>query len=175
MSRIGKQAIAIPEGVSVDVKDGLVTVKGKLGSLERKMRPEVKLSVGDAKLEFTVENPEHSKYWGLERSLINNMVIGVTQGYKRSLELVGTGYRITQKGNYLVFFVGHSHDIWFELPEGITAEIKVNKLTLSGIDKQKVNQAAAVIRGFRKPEPYKGKGIKYSDEIIRRKAGKTAG
>ncbi len=175
MSRIGKQAIVIPEGVSVDVKDGLVTVKGKLGSLERKMRPEVKLSVEDAKLEFTVENPEHSKYWGLERSLINNMVIGVTEGYKKSLELVGTGYRINQNGNYLVFFVGHSHDIWFELPEGITAEVKANKVTLSGTDKQKVNQAAAVIRGFRKPEPYKGKGIKYSDEIIRRKAGKTAG
>lgn len=175
MSRIGKQSVVLPKAVTVEVKDGLVTVKGKLGSLERKMRPEVKLDVKDGSLNFSVENSDDNKYWGLERSLINNMVIGVSQGYTRSLELIGTGYRISQSGSYLVFFVGHSHDIWYELPEGITAEVKANKLTLSGTDKQKVNQAAAIIRGFRKPEPYKGKGIKYSDEIIKRKAGKTAG
>jgi len=175
VSRIGKQPVLIPEGVTVTIDNNTVKIEGKLGTLTYETRPEVKIEEKEGQIVLSVDSVANSNYWGLTRSLINNMIVGVTKGYSRTLEVIGTGYRISEQKGYLIFFVGHSHNIWYEIPEGIKTEIKGSKLTLTGIDKQKVNQSAAVIRSFRKPEPYKGKGIKYSDEIIRRKAGKTAG
>ena len=173
MSRIGKNPVVIPEGVTVNIDGNVISVKGKLGELSYTKRDEVKIVQEDGRLVFSVESPEFSSYWGLTRTLVANMVEGVSKGYSKTLEVVGTGYKITQKGKYLVFFLGHSHDIWYEVPEGITAEVKDNKVTLKGFDKQKVGQAAAVIRSFRKPEPYKGKGVRYLGEVIKRKAGKS--
>lgn len=175
MSRIGKQPVLIPEGVTVTFKNSIITVKGKLGELTQLVKQDVQVEVKENKVVFSVTDSAMGKYWGLYRSLTESMVGGVTKGYTRTMEVVGTGYKISEKNGYLIFYVGHSHDIWYEIPTGIKTEIKGNKVTLSGIDKQKVNQSAAVIRTFRKPEPYKGKGIKYSDEVIKLKAGKTAG
>ncbi len=173
MSRIGKNPIVIPEGVTVKVEGNDISVKGKLGELTYTKRDEVNVNLDGNTVVFSVENSEYSSYWGLTRTLVANMVEGVSNGFSKTLEVIGTGYKITQKGKYLVFFLGHSHDIWYEVPEGITAEIKDNKVTLKGFDKQKVGQAAAVIRSFRKPEPYKGKGVRYLNEVIKRKAGKS--
>jgi len=175
VSRIGKQPVLIPEGVTVTIDNNVITVKGKLGELTREIKQDVQVEVKDGQVVFSITNPLNSKYWGLYRSLTEGMIAGVTKGFTRTLEVIGTGYKISEKKGYLIFYVGHSHDIWYEIPQGIKVEIKGNKVTLGGIDKQKVNQSAAVIRTFRKPEPYKGKGIKYSDEVIKRKAGKTAG
>jgi len=173
VSRIGKNPVIVPEDVTVKIDGNVIFVKGKLGELSYTKRDEVSVSQEGNKLVFSVESPEYSSYWGLTRTLVANMVEGVSKGYSKTLEVVGTGYKITQKGKYLVFFLGHSHDIWYEIPEGITAEVKDNKVTLKGYDKQKVGQAAAVIRSFRKPEPYKGKGVRYHGEVIKRKAGKS--
>ena len=173
MSRIGKNPVVLPEGVTVDLKGSLISVKGKLGTLTYDKRDEVNVSLENNTLVFSVDNPEFSSYWGMTRTLVANTVEGVSKGYSKTLEVIGTGYKITQKGRYLVFFLGHSHDIWYEIPEGLTAEIKANKVTINGYDKQKVGQAAAVIRSFRKPEPYKGKGVRYLGEVIKKKAGKS--
>jgi large subunit ribosomal protein L6 len=173
VSRIGKNPVVIPEGVTVNVEGSVVSVKGGLGNLTYTKRDEVNVDVEGNSIVFSVDKPEFSSYWGLTRTLVANMVEGVSKGFSRTLEVIGTGYKITQKGKYLVFFLGHSHDIWYEVPEGLTAEIKDNKVTIKGYDKQQVGQAAAVIRSFRKPEPYKGKGVRYLGETIRKKAGKS--
>ena len=176
MSRIGKMPIAIPAGVTVDVaENNKVTVKGPKGTLERVMAPEMEIKVEGA--EITVSRPNDLKrnksLHGLTRTLINNMVVGVTNGYEKKLEVNGVGYRAAKQGKKLVLNLGYSHPIEMEDPEGLETKVEDNKIIVSGIDKEKVGQYAAEIRSTRAPEPYKGKGIKYDYEVIRRKVGKT--
>ena len=177
MSRIGKMPIAIPAGVTVDVaENNKVTVKGPKGTLERVMAPEMKIAVEGA--EVTVSRPNDLKrnksLHGLTRTLINNMVIGVTDGYEKKLEVNGVGYRAAKQGKKLVLNLGYSHPVEMEDPEGVETVVDgTNVIFVKGIDKEKVGQYAAEIRDKRRPEPYKGKGIKYADEHIRRKVGKT--
>jgi large subunit ribosomal protein L6 len=168
--------VHIPDGVSVEVKDGnIVTVKGAKGTLVRTMPAEMGIEVKDN--EVIVTRPDDQKknkaLHGLTRSLINNMVIGVHDGFSKVLEINGVGYRANKQGKKLVLSLGYSHPVEMEDPEGIETKVEENKITVSGISKEKVGQYAAEIRGKRPPEPYKGKGIKYADEIIRRKEGKT--
>ena len=176
MSRIGKMPIAIPAGVTVSVaENNFVTVKGPKGTLERALSPELSIKVEGA--EIIVERPNDLKriksLHGLTRTLINNMVVGVTEGYKKVLEINGVGYRAAKQGKKLTLNLGYSHPVEMEDPEGIETEVQDNKIIVKGIDKEKVGQFAAEIRDKRRPEPYKGKGIKYADEVIRRKVGKT--
>ena len=177
MSRIGKMPIAIPAGVTVDIaENNKVTVKGPKGELSRVLVPEMSIKIENN--EVVVERPNDVKKMkalhGLTRSLINNMVIGVTKGYSKKLEINGVGYRAAKQGKKLTLSLGYSHPVEMEDPEGITTELEGQTVIIvSGIDKEKVGQYAAEIREKRKPEPYKGKGIKYSDETIRRKVGKT--
>ena len=178
MSRIGKHSISIPQGVNVTVDaNNIVTVTGPKGTLSRDVHKDIKVVVENN--EITVVNEadkkELSKFQGLARQLINNMVVGVTQGFERRLTINGVGYRITQKGQDLVLNVGYSHPVEMEDPEGLESVVDGSglKITIKGIDKEKVGQYAANIREKRAPEPYKGKGIKYADEVIRRKVGKT--
>jgi large subunit ribosomal protein L6 len=175
MSRIGKKPVSIPEGVSVDHNGSELSVKGPKGLLSMNILEEVNVSVGDNKI--TVKANGNSKtarsYWGMQRTLIDNMVVGVTAGYEKKLEINGVGYRAQMKGKTLNLQLGYSHDIDFPVPEGITIKCPdQTNITISGIDKQKVGQTAAKIREYRKPEPYKGKGIKYAGEYIFRKEGK---
>ena len=176
MSRIGKMPIAIPAGVTVDVaENNKVTVKGPKGTLERVMAPEMEIKVEGA--EVTVSRPNDLKrsksLHGLTRTLIHNMVVGVTDGYTKNLEVNGVGYRASKQGKKLVLALGYSHPVEMEDPEGITTTVQDAIISVSGIDKEKVGQYAAEIRDKRRPEPYKGKGIKYQTETIRRKVGKT--
>ena len=177
MSRIGRMPIAIPAGVTVDIaENNKVTVKGPKGTLERVVLPEMGVKVEDGNI--TVPRPNDSKKMkalhGLTRSLLNNMVIGVTEGYSKKLEIKGVGYRAQKQGNKLILSLGYSHPVEMIDPEGVTTTLPdANTIIVSGIDKEKVGQYAAEIRDKRRPEPYKGKGIKYSDEVIRLKAGKT--
>ncbi|MBQ8955720.1 MAG: 50S ribosomal protein L6 [Lachnospiraceae bacterium] len=176
MSRIGKMPIAIPSGVTVNVaENNTVTVKGPKGELTRTLPAVLNIKQEDGQL--TVERPNDEKetkaLHGLTRSLLNNMVIGVTDGYSKTLEINGVGYRAAKQGKTLNLSLGYSHPVIMEDPEGITTEVKDNQIIVSGISKEAVGQYAAVIRAKRPPEPYKGKGIKYSDEVIRRKVGKT--
>ena len=176
MSRIGKMPIAIPAGVTVEVaENNTVTVKGPKGTLSRAVAPEMEIKVEGA--EVVVNRPNDLKRMkslhGLTRTLINNMVVGVTQGYEKSLEINGVGYRAVKEGKKLNLTLGYSHPVIMEDPEGVESSVDQNKIIVKGIDKEKVGQYAAQIRDKRRPEPYKGKGIKYSDEVIRRKAGKT--
>ena len=177
MSRIGRMPIAIPAGVTVAVaENNKVTVKGPKGELERVLPAEMDIKVEGA--EVLVSRPNDLKKMkslhGLTRTLIANMVTGVTNGYEKVLEVNGVGYRAQKQGNKLVLSLGYSHPVEMEDPEGITSEVEgQNKITIKGIDKEKVGQYAAEIRDKRRPEPYKGKGIKYADEVIRRKVGKT--
>ncbi|MBR0145312.1 MAG: 50S ribosomal protein L6 [Eubacterium sp.] len=176
MSRIGKMPIAIPAGVTVDIaENNKVTVKGPKGELSRQLAPEMELKIDNG--ELTVNRPNDLKrnksLHGLTRTLIHNMVIGVTDGYKKTLEVNGVGYRASKQGKKLVLNLGYSHPVEMEDPEGLTTEVQDNKIIVSGIDKEKVGQYAAEIREKRAPEPYKGKGIKYDYEVIRRKVGKT--
>ncbi len=176
MSRIGRLPVVIPAGVTVDVKAGNeVTVKGPNGTLERKLPAEMKIEVEGN--EIKVSRPNDLKRMkslhGLTRSLIQNMVTGVTEGYKKVLEVNGVGYRAQKQGKKLVLSLGYSHPVEMDDPEGVESSVDGNKITVSGISKEKVGQYAAEIRTKRPPEPYKGKGIKYEDEIIRRKVGKT--
>ena len=175
MSRIGKKPIPIPKGVTIDLKDNLVNVKGPKGELKRKIHPKVSLQVEDEHILVTVEDEsrESRALHGLFGALISNMVTGVSQGFERVLEIVGIGYRAELSGNVATFHLGYSHPIKYELPKGIEAKIERTRITLSGIDNEILGMTAAKIRSFRKPEPYKGKGIKYVDEYVRRKAGKT--
>ena len=182
MSRIGKKPIQIPAGVTVDMTEAQVSVKGPKGTLTLAIHPHVRFerrkdeSLGDV-IDVKVKNEEEKKdrsLWGLFQRLVANMITGVTKGYEKSLEFVGVGYKVSVAGKTVKMDVGFSHEVDFPLPAGIEAKADKNILTLTGIDKQLVGETAANIRRIRKPEPYKGKGIKYVGEVIRRKAGKSA-
>lgn len=183
MSRIGKKPVTIPAGVTVSVSaTNVVTVKGPKGELTETVDRDIKVEVKDGHVEVTrpTDQIRHRAMHGLYRSLISNLVKGVTEGYKKNLELVGVGYKASNTGNLLDLSLGYSHNIIFEVPKELkvaTAQEKGQnpQITLEGIDKQLLGQVAAKIRGLRKPEPYKGKGVKYVGEYIRRKAGKAAG
>ncbi len=182
MSRIGKKPISIPAGVTVTVKDAVVTVKGPKGELSQEVDRDITVTVEGAELMVTrpTEQIRHRAMHGLYRSLIANLVKGVTEGYKKELELVGVGFKAANQGNLLDLALGYSHNIIFEIPKELkvstTTEKGQNpKIFLEGSDKQLIGAVAAKLRSLRKPEPYKGKGVKYSDEIVRRKAGKAAG
>ena len=176
MSRIGKMPIAIPAGVTVEVaENNKVTVKGPKGTLERTLPGEMKITQNDGVI--TIERPNDLKreksLHGLTRSLLHNMVVGVSAGFEKKLEVNGVGYRAAKSGNTLTLNLGYSHPVEMTDPEGVTTEVQGNVITVKGIDKEAVGQFAANIRDKRRPEPYKGKGIKYADEVIRRKVGKT--
>jgi len=175
MSRIGKKPIQIPKGVTIDLKDDLLKIKGPKGELERKIHPKVSLQIDDGQILISVEEEgrETRALHGLFGALIANMVTGVSEGFERVLEIVGIGYRAELSGSEVTFHLGYSHPITYELPKGVDAKIEKTKITLTGIDKETLGMTAAKIRSFRKPEPYKGKGIKYAEEYIKRKAGKT--
>jgi large subunit ribosomal protein L6 len=175
MSRIGKMPIPIPKEVKVDLKGDLLTVKGPKGELRCNIHPKVKINIESDQILVSVnhEDKESKSCHGLFRVLIANMVTGVNKGFERVLEIVGVGYRAELSGRTATFHLGYSHPVVFELPDGINAQIEKTKISLSGIDKELLGRTAAKIRSFRKPEPYKGKGIRYAGEIIRRKAGKT--
>jgi len=176
MSRIGKLPVAIPKGVTVTVAGGRVAVKGPKGDLSTHVLIGTAVSVDDAEVKVTAERLTRNPAFGTMRANINNMVLGVTQGFSKTLEIVGTGYRAASEGKALVLQVGYSHPVKFMPPEGVSIKVEnPTRLTVSGADKIAVGQAAANIRSIRPPEPYKGKGIKYEGEYIRRKAGKTAG
>ena len=182
MSRIGRKPLEIPKGVTVSISNDTVSTKGPKGTLTLKRHKdiEIKQAKSDDKKDVIVFErkgdlgPERAAH-GLMRALVGNMLTGVTQGFTRQLEINGVGYKAEIKGSMLVLSLGYSHPIEYNLPEGITAKVEKNVLTLSGIDRQALGAATAKIRSFRPPEPYKGKGIKYSGETILRKAGKTAG
>lgn len=180
MSRIGKAPIKIPAGVTVTIKDNIVTVKGKLGELTQEVKDiTVKQEEGQLVLEATEQTKDNNAKHGLYRALLNNMVVGVSEGFTKELELVGVGYRASNQGQKLDLALGFSHNIILELPTDIKLETVSEKgknpiIKLTSHDKQLVGQVAAKIRSFRKPEPYKGKGIKFVGEILRRKAGKSA-
>ncbi len=176
MSRIGKLPVPIPAGVKVSLDANEMTVAGPKGTLTQKLHERMIIAVEAEQINVTRPSDEKSDLalHGLTRSLINNMVVGVTHGFKKDLEINGVGYRAEISGNVLTLSLGYSHPVVYELPEGITVEVeKQTKLSVSGIDKQLVGSASAKIRSFRAPEPYKGKGIKYADERILRKAGKA--
>jgi len=177
MSRIGKKPIIIPEGVKVTLEDNILKVVGSKGELSLKIPKGVMVNIKEKQIHVSVINAKDKKYrslWGTIARLITNMIKGVTEGYSKSLELVGIGFKVAVSGNEVVMELGYSHPIKYQLPEGITATVSKNILTISGIDKALVGNVAAEIRKLRKPEPYKGKGIKYVGEIIRKKAGKAA-
>ena len=182
MSRIGKKPIVIPSGVTINAKDNVVVVKGPKGELQQEIDRDITIEINGSELVLTrpTDQIRHRAMHGLYRSLINNLVTGVTTGYKRDLELVGVGFKASNIANVLDLALGYSHNIIFEIPK----ELKVTTLTekgknpvisLEGIDKQLIGQVAAKLRSLRKPEPYKGKGVKYVGEVLRRKAGKAAG
>ncbi|MEM7036758.1 MAG: 50S ribosomal protein L6 [Bacteroidota bacterium] len=181
MSRIGKKPISIPSGVSIDVKDNVVTVKGPKGELNQAIDTDLKVEIADGKLSVSrpTDQKRHRAMHGLYRTLIYNMVVGVSEGYKKELELVGVGYKADSTGQLLEMNLGYSHLITMVLPKEIKVATETKKgqpplITLEGIDKQLVGHIASKIRSLRKPEPYKGKGVRYKGEIIRRKAGKAA-
>ena len=175
MSRIGKRPIPIPKNVNVEIKEEVLVLKGPLGELRRKLHPAVQISTKDGQILVTVEDSgkKAKALHGLYRALIANMVNGVSTGFERVLDIVGVGYRAELAGRTATFHLGYSHPVQFELPKGVDAKIEKTRITLKGIDKELLGRTAAKIRAFRKPEPYKGKGIKYVEETIRRKAGKT--
>lgn len=181
MSRTGNLPIQIPEKVTVEVKDNVITVKGPVGELEQKINKEIKINKDDSQivLERPSEAIRHKAMHGLYRSLVANMIEGVSEGFSKQLELVGVGFKAENKGQIIDFTLGYSHHIYFEIPEEIQIECKTEKrkntiVTLKSADKQLLGQVVAKIREFRPPEPYKGKGIRFVGEEIRRKAGKTA-
>ena len=176
MSRIGKQPVPVPDKVDVTIDGASVRVKGPLGQLERTFR-DVSFEQADGNVTVIPESHGrvHRAMWGLGRTLLNNMVVGVSAGFEKKLEINGVGYRAEQSGNSVRFLLGYSHHIDFPVPDGIKIAVdKQTSVTVSGIDKELVGQTAAKIRALRPPEPYKGKGVKYADEVIRRKAGKAA-
>ncbi len=178
MSRVGKKPIQIPEKVTVTISGNLVTVKGPKGELRNEFPGSVTVAQEDGQITVVRSSDDKNirALHGLTRALINNMIIGVTKGFSKTLDLVGVGYKVEQKEKNILLSLGYSHPIYFMPPDNV--EIKVNtptQMVISGIEKYSVGQIAAKIRSFKLPEPYKGKGIKYSDEVIRRKAGKTAG
>ncbi len=181
MSRIGFKPITIPEGVNIDIKDNIVTVKGKLGELTQEIKGDIQLDIKDGVLEVKrpSESKQHKAMHGLYRSLLYNMIEGVSKGWTKELELVGVGYKASNQGQLLDLSLGFSHNIMIELPKEVKVETTSEKgknpiVKLTSFDKQLIGHIAAKIRSFRKPEPYKGKGVRYKGEEIRRKAGKTA-
>ena len=187
MSRIGKLPINIPAGVTVTLKDNVVSVKGPKGELSQAVDPSIIVTIEDNVIKFsideqndTVEQKQKQAYHGLYRALVNNMVVGVSEGYKKEMELVGVGYRVSNQGNLVEFSLGYTHSIFNQLPPEIKVETKTERnknpyISLESCDKQLLGLVCAKIRSFRKPEPYKGKGILYVGEQIRRKSGKSAG
>ena len=178
MSRIGKKPITVPSGVTVSVDGSKIKVKGPKGELERVIRSEIAVEQNDGEITLTRPNDskENRAYHGLTRALIANMVEGVTSGFKKTLEIIGVGYRAEKKGETLVLTVGYSHQVVYPQPAGITLTAQTpTVVVIEGIDKQKVGQVAAELRAVRPPEPYKGKGIRYQGEQVRRKAGKAGG
>ena len=178
MSNIGKQPIVIPGDVNIEISNQNISVKGKLGELNLTYDTRIKIANSDNKIivSRSSDKKESRELHGLYRALVNNMIIGVTDGYSKELNLVGVGYTTEIKGTFILINAGYSHAIYFEIPDGIDVETPNNTtIIIKGINKQNVGDVAAKIRQIRKPEPYKGKGIKYSDEVIRRKAGKTVG
>jgi large subunit ribosomal protein L6 len=176
MSRIGRLPITVPSGVEVKVDGNVVSVKGSKGELTHTVASPIQVSLEESTLTVSRPNDERESrsLHGLTRTLINNMIVGVTEGYKKSLEIVGTGYRVQAKGSDLEFALGYSHPVPVKAPEGITFAVEgPTKLSVSGINKQQVGEVAANIRKLRKPDPYKGKGIRYAGEVIRRKVGKA--
>ena len=185
MSRIGKLPISIPAGVTISQKDDVVTVKGPKGEMSQKVDSSIKVSIENGHILFEVDekSPVNIKqkqaFHGLYRSLVNNMVVGVSEGYKKVLELVGVGYRVSNQGNLIEFSLGYTHPIFIQLPSEVKVETKSERnqnplLILESCDKQLLGLICAKIRSFRKPEPYKGKGVLFQGEVIRRKSGKTA-
>jgi large subunit ribosomal protein L6 len=183
MSRIGKLPVSLPSGVSVKLEDGnVLKVKGPLGEMSQKVDPDIKVTVEDNQIKFErpTDQPRHRSMHGLYRALVHNMVVGVSEGFTTQQELVGVGYRVSVQGQLLIFSLGYSHEIQLMLPDEVKAEIpdvrkgENPRLVLKSCDKQLVGQVAAKVRSFRRPEPYKGKGIKFVGEQLRRKAGKTA-
>ena len=175
MSRIGKKPVAIPSGVTANIADGVLTVKGPKGTLTLTLREEISYTVEGETIEVKPANDTKAAraFWGMQRTLVDNLVTGVTQGYTKVLEISGVGYRAMSQGKTLKLQLGYSHDVDFPVPEGIEIKTPDNTtVEISGIDKQKVGQFAAEIREWRKPEPYKGKGVKYRGEYIFRKEGK---
>ena len=186
MSRIGKLPINIPAGVTVDVKDNVVTVKGPKGELSQTVNPAIKVTIEDGHVHFAineesdVDQKQKQAFHGLYRALVNNMVVGVSEGYKKEMELVGVGYRVSNQGNLIEFSLGYTHSIFLQVPAEIKVETKSERnknpyISLESCDKQLLGMVCAKIRSFRMPEPYKGKGILYIGEQIRRKSGKAAG
>lgn len=175
MSRVGKQRIQVPDGVKVSYSGCRLTVKGPKGELSRMIHGDVALSINENFIQVVPSGRSKrvGAIQGLTRTLVSNMITGVTQGFKRVLEINGVGYRVELKSNVLTFALGYSHPVVYKLPDGISASVERNRITLSGIDKELLGSTAAIIRGFREPEPYKGKGVKYAEEHIRRKAGKS--
>lgn len=176
MSRIGRLPISVPAGVEVKIDGNDVSVKGAKGELSLTVSAPITVALEDGVITVSRPNDERESrsLHGLTRTLIQNLIIGVTEGYSKKLEIVGTGYRVMAKGSDLEFALGYSHPIFVKAPEGITFTVEgANKLTVSGIDKQQVGQVASNIRGLRKPDPYKGKGVRYEGEQIRRKVGKA--
>jgi len=177
MSRLGKLPIKLPVGTQAKIESGFIIVKGPKGELKEKTHDLVNIDINKEEAVVSVKDSKNKKeraLWGLYRSLINNMVQGVNQDFEKKLEVVGVGYRVSLSGKKLTLNVGYSHPVNIDLPDGINAEVEGNNITISGISKQQVGEIAAQIRKIKKPEPYKGKGIRYHDEIIRRKEGKTA-
>lgn len=185
MSRIGKLPIKIPAGVNVTMTDGVVTVKGSKGELSQQVDSSIIVKIADGEIVFEVDEKspvdykQKQAYHGLYRALVNNMVVGVSEGYKKTLELVGVGYRVSNQGNVIEFSLGYTHPIFLELPKEVKVETKSERnqnplLMLESCDKQLIGLICAKIRTFRKPEPYKGKGILFKGEVIRRKSGKSA-
>lgn len=179
MSRVGNKILEIPQGVEVTIADGnLVTVKGPKGQLTKQFSPAMVIEANDGKITVkrTTEQKHHKQLHGTTNAIIKNMIIGVSQGYEKELEIVGLGYRASLQGKTLNLQVGYSHPVNVEIEDGVDVEVPTpTTIKLSGIDKERVGEVAAIIRAWKKPEPYKGKGIKYKDEIIRRKEGKKAG
>ena len=182
MSRIGKLPIAIPAGVTVTLKDDVVTVKGPKGELSQYVNPLITVTINDNEVVVSRSSDEKQEraFHGLYRALINNMIVGVSEGYKKELELVGVGYRVSNTGNVMELALGYTHPIFMVLPAEIKVETKTERnknplITLESCDKQLLGAVCAKIRTFRKPEPYKGKGVKFVGEVIRRKSGKSAG
>ena len=175
MSRIGKMPIQIPNDVSVDLKEDVLSVKGPKGELKRTIHPMVNVEIDNSQIKVSVndDSKESKSFHGLFRALIANMITGVSTGFERALEIVGVGYRAELSGRTATFHLGYSRPIIFDLPDGIDAKIDKTQIKLTGIDKETLGRVAAEIRCFRKPEPYKGKGIRYADEVVKRKAGKT--
>ncbi len=176
MSRIGKKPIVIPTGTDVSVSDGVVVVKGKGGELSRKLHPKIEMNVNGTEIitKPTDDSREAMAMWGTMSSLVANMITGVNDPYEKKLIVEGVGYKVNLQGKVLVLEVGFSHKVELEIPENLTVEVEKTEITIKGIDKESVGQFAAEVRAVKKPEPYKGKGIRYSDEVIRRKEGKRA-